>query len=128
MNHVDIEATDTLGNVRRELCTFVVADRFVDEGALLANSVMLRMAQSAVDDNSRAGAINSIDDILAAVLNSQGLRDTLHSALLAANPLKPDSCDQQVCVFGACTCVLSSQVTYLAAPPCPGPTPSPRRW
>jgi hypothetical protein len=120
LNHVDIQATDMFGNARRELCTFLVADRFVDEGALLSNSVMLRQAQAAIDDTSRAGSINSFADVLHAVVNSQGLKDTLHNALLAANPLKPNSCDQEVCVFGACTCVLSSQITYVSSS-LPGP-------
>jgi hypothetical protein len=40
------------------------------------------------------------------------LKSELDSALRAANPLK-DSCDQQVCVFGACACIFRSKVEYL---------------
>jgi hypothetical protein len=114
LNYVAIDATDDLGTVRHELCTFLVADRFVDEGALLDASIMLRMGQASIDDNSRAGGVNSLDDILFAIINSQDLHDTVHAAFVAANPLKPSSCDQQVCVFGACACVLSSQIRYVS--------------
>jgi hypothetical protein len=123
INFIDLVATDANGQQNSRTCAFLVADRFVNEGALLDNSVMLRLAQSAVDDNSRAGAINSLDDILSIVLNSPGLASTLDSALRNANPLKANSCDQQVCVFGACACVLSSEIDYNSSS-LPGPNTS----
>jgi hypothetical protein len=79
----------------------------------LNDSVSLKLRQPAIDDGARGGALNSIGDILNAVLNSPGLRNTLHSAMLAANPLKPNACDQQVCLpFVGCACVLRSEVLY----------------
>jgi hypothetical protein len=120
INFVDVVATDTYGVVTTKVCTFLAASQWATPGALYGDTVMLRLAQSAIDDGSRAGAINSLGDILSTVENSQGLKDTLNTALLAANPLKPNSCDQQVCVFGACVCVLSSQIDYISSS-LPGP-------
>jgi hypothetical protein len=70
--------------------------------------VQLLLRQDAVDDGDPTAPITSIDDVLQRVVNSQGLRDQLHASLLAANPLKANSCDQTV--FGVC--VFRSEVNY----------------
>ena len=51
--------------------------------------------------------------MLEAALGSSGLHETLGSALQKASPLKASSCDQKFCLFGACVCLLSSEVDYL---------------
>ena len=55
--------------------------------------------------------ITSLDDILQTVLNSQGLSDQLHAALLAGNPLY-DQCLLRPCVLGVCTCIATARVDY----------------
>jgi len=40
--------------------------------------------------------------------------------LAAANPLKPSSCDREICILGACACVLRSEVAYQSSS-LPGP-------
>ena len=55
------------------------------------------------------------------VANSSGLHTALDSALVAANPLHPNTCDQQICIpFIGCACVLRDEVDYLSCS-LPGP-------
>jgi hypothetical protein len=109
INFVDVVATNAVGEASPATCTFLAADGFAAEDALLDDDVSLRLAQAAVDDGSRAGAVDSFGDVLAVVLNSQGLVSTLNASLNGANPLKPLSCDQTV--LGVC--VLSSGIDYV---------------
>ena len=51
--------------------------------------VSLKLTQPAVDD-STATTAQLVRRLLHTIVNSQGLRDTVHNALLAANPLKPE--------------------------------------
>jgi len=110
INFVEIVAEDEFGLENSRICTFLAADRWTPDATFLPDSVTLAMAQNALDDGDRSGPINSLNDILHRVLNSPGLRDTLHDALLGANPLV-DECVQQVCVFG-CICLLRVRVNY----------------
>lgn len=112
INFVRVEAFDAFDVPTTKYCSFLAANQWGSTSTTTNDIVSLRLTQPAVDDGSRSGAIGSFGDILHTVLNSQGLADALHSALLAANPLKPSSCDQQVCVFGACACVLRSAINY----------------
>ena len=112
INFVKIEAFDTFNVPTTKYCSFLAANQWGSTTSTTSDILSLRMTQSAVDDGNRSNALGSFGDILHTVLNSQGLADALHSALLAANPLKPSSCDQQVCVFGACACVLRSAINY----------------
>jgi hypothetical protein len=109
VNIVDIVARDVHGAENTRLCAFIAADRWLGENAFLNDDVLLALTQEAIDDGNRGDGMDSLDDILHTVVNSQGLRDSLHSALTAANPIKPSSCDQSV--FGLC--VLRSQIDYL---------------
>ena len=114
MNFVEIAASDDNNLDSTRICVFLVASEWATSGSSLAGGLMLKLRQAAWDDDVRSGPIDDFDDILSRVLNSQGMRDTVHDALLDANPLKPSSCDQQICVpFVGCTCVLRSQVTYI---------------
>jgi hypothetical protein len=112
INFVKVEAFDTFNVPTTKYCSFLVANQWGSTTSTTSDVVSLRMTETAVDDGNRSNALGSFGDILHTVLNSQGLRDALHNALLAANPLKPSSCDQQVCVFGLCTCVLRSAINY----------------
>ncbi len=110
MNFVDITAIDSFGEPTTKVCTFLIANRYGGTTAPIADTVSLKLTPSAVDDGNRSNGLTSLADILHAVINSQGLRDTLHNSLLAANPLKPDSCDSSV--FGIC--LYRSRVDYIS--------------
>lgn len=114
MNFVEIAAADDNNFDSTRVCVFLVASEWAPQGSTLASTLDLELRQAAWDDGVRGGTIDDFDDILSRVLNSQGMRDTVHDALLDANPLKASSCDQQLCVpFVGCTCVLRSEVTYI---------------
>jgi hypothetical protein len=112
MNFVDVTAIDSFGEPTTKVCTFLVSDRFGSANLPLANTVSLKLMQTAVDDGNRGGAINSLDDLLYAIINSAGLSNTIHSQMLAANPIKPHSCDNESCAWGVCVCWYSSGVEY----------------
>ena len=112
VNFVDVTASDTFGATNATTCSFLVSNRWANPDELVFDTLMLRLAQSAIDDMSRGGDLNSLGDMLHAVLNSSGLRNTLHQELLGANPLKPNSCDQDACLFGVCVCLFRSGVDY----------------
>jgi hypothetical protein len=113
MNFVSVTATDTFGEPTTRVCTFLVTNRWANPANPVGDMVSLKMVQDAVDDGDRSGALDSLGDILHAVVNSSGLRSAVHSALLAANPLKPSSCDSQTCTIFGCICWYSSEVRYL---------------
>lgn len=108
INVVDIVARDGFGVENSRLCALLVNDRWAAEDALLNNAIALVLSQDAVDDGVRNDGLDSLNDLLFQAINSGGLRDALHDALLDANPLKPRSCDQRV--LGVC--VLRSQIDY----------------
>lgn len=115
MNFVDITATDSFGEPTVKVCTFLVSNRYSDPNANIPDTVSLKLTQPAVDDGNRSGALGSFGDLLQTVVNSQGLRDAVDTALSSANPLKPSSCDSQTCTFLGCVCWYSSQVRYLSS-------------
>lgn len=108
INFVDLAAVDGVGRESSRTCAFLVANVWAPDSAAAADMISLRLRQPAFDDTVRTGPINSLADVLHTVLNSRGLRDALHTSLLASNPLKPSSCDQTV--LGVC--VLRSEVIY----------------
>ena len=123
INFVDLAATDGTGRQARRTCAFLLSDSFAAEGALLSDAISVRTAQLAVDDNNTA-SLNSLADFSRAVVNGSGLTSTLNTALLAANPLKPSSCDEEIPVpLSPPICVLTSAVSYVGASV---QTPSPR--
>ena len=112
INFVDVAAVDGFDEESTKVCAFLASDTWASTTSNLAGTIMLKLVQAAWDDGSRSGGINDFDDILSLVINSSGPRNAVHAALLAANPLKPSSCDREVCTFGFCVCVLSSEVIY----------------
>ncbi|MFT5353334.1 MAG: hypothetical protein ACI9KE_000532 [Polyangiales bacterium] len=107
INFVEIIARDAFGEESSRTCSFLASSRWGVPTSTFEDTVSLELRQAAIDDMSASGPIDSLDDILDRVVNSSGLRDTLHTSLLAANPLKPSSCDLRVFV-----CVFRSQVDY----------------
>lgn len=122
INFIDVDATDTYGVTTTKVCTFLTAPQWIPFNGALANSISLRLTQDAIDDGARGGPINSLGDLLHTVANSSGLHDTLDGTLAATNPLRPDTCEQQVCIpfTSVCTCILSDRVDYLSSS-LPGP-------
>jgi len=90
LNNVIVEKTDPSGRVTSDLCSFLVASRFVDEGSAVADAVTLRLNQAAIDDGARTGPIDSLADVAAIALNSDGLRAVLDKDLTAASPFYDD--------------------------------------
>ena len=108
INFVDVVATDSFGEESSRTCAFLATDRWHPPADVLTGTVALNLGQDAIDDRSPSGPIDSLNDLLHRVVNSAGLRNTLHTSLRASNPLKPRGCDQRV--FGAC--VFRSQIDY----------------
>lgn len=113
MNFVDISATDSFGEPTTKVCTFLISDRYANPANPIGDTVSLKLTQAAIDDNNRTAPINSVDDLLYAIINSAGMSNTVHTTLYNSNPLKPHSCDSQTCVWGACVCWYSSGVEYI---------------
>lgn len=118
INAVDVAAVDVNGVETARTCSFLVADQWAEGD--LQDAITFRLGQAAIDDGSRTATIDSLADILQAALNSGELQDTIDAGMKAANPVKPSACDEQVCVFGACVCVLRSRVDFVESS-LPGP-------
>ncbi|MBX3186550.1 MAG: hypothetical protein KF819_06030 [Labilithrix sp.] len=112
INFANIVATSPNGAQTTRTCSFLVANQWATETGLYADTVDLKLTQTAVDDGGRAGAVSSFGDILYRVANSAGLASTIDAGLRAANPLKPRACDSQTCTFLGCICWYSSGVEY----------------
>jgi hypothetical protein len=112
MNFVDVTAIDTFGEPTTRVCTFLISNRYAATTTPVPDTISLKLTQAAADDNNRNNGLNSFADILHTIVNSQGLKDAVHNALVAANPLKPSSCDSQTCTFFGCICWYSSEVIY----------------
>ncbi|HEX5058345.1 MAG TPA: hypothetical protein VFV99_03250 [Kofleriaceae bacterium] len=113
LNFVDVTALDAFGEPTTKLCTYLVSNTYGSPTNLINDEISLKLTQAAVDDGNRGGAINSLADVLYVVLNSSGLATTIDSSLKASNPLKPQSCDSQVCIpLIGCACLYSSRIDY----------------
>ena len=113
LNVVSLMVVDNAGTAAQRTCAFVLSDTWAGEDQPAADTISLKLVQAAIDDATRMDGVDSLDDMLFAVINGSRARDTLHTALLSTNPLKPDSCDRSVALpFGGSMCVLSSEVTY----------------
>jgi hypothetical protein len=108
-NFVDIVATDHYGEENSRHCTFLAANRWVAEGDFLAHAVSLTLLQEAIDDGQYDDGLDSLNDVLHALVTSPGLRDSLHQALVEANPVIPTTCARKI--FGAC--VFKYRVNYV---------------
>jgi hypothetical protein len=113
MNFVDVSATDTYGEPTTKVCTYLVSNRYAAPGSPIADAVSLKLTQPAIDDSNRVDPLDSFDDLLYAIINSPGMSNTIHSSMLAANPIKPHSCDSSTYVWPVGTiCWYSSGVEY----------------
>jgi hypothetical protein len=114
MNFVDVSATDSYGEPTTKVCTYLVSNRYASTASPIPDTVSLKLTQPAVDDSNRADAIDSFDDLLYGIINSQGMSNTIHNAMIAANPLKQLACDSSTYVWPVGTiCWYSSGVEYI---------------
>ena len=109
MNFIEVVATDSLGEENSRVCAFLASERWVPENAFVDDSVTLRLDDDAFDDLNRADGLDSFTDILLTVLYSQGLKDTLSSALGPVNNTLYNECVQDSW-FG---CIIRVRIEYL---------------
>ncbi len=100
LNVHDVVAVDENGNENSTFCAYFAADEYLDENQSLTDALVLRLGQGALDEGEPDRPLQSIADILRRVVNSRGLRDTVHQAALAQNPIVPNEC--RVDVLGVC--------------------------
>jgi hypothetical protein len=111
LNVHNVIAVDAQGNESAQICTYFAADAYLDENTAFRDAVTLRLGQSAVDDGEPDAPLTSLVDVLRRVVNSRGLRDTVHQAALAQNPIVPNEC--RVNVLGLCLFSLGVDYTDL---------------
>ncbi len=97
MNFIDVVATDTLGAENSTTCTILAASAYTAEDATMPGALALRLDNRAVGDPTTTGPINSLNDILHAVLVSPQLRTLVNGGLTAANPINNGSCGVFAC-------------------------------
>ncbi|MFN3199372.1 MAG: hypothetical protein ACE366_13295 [Bradymonadia bacterium] len=100
LNVHEVVAVDENGNENSQLCAYFASDDFLSEQSPLADALVLRLGQGAIDDGAPDNPISSISDVLRRILNSQGLIDTVNQAALAQNPIVRNECRTRV--LGVC--------------------------
>ena len=123
VNIVDIVATDDHDAQSTRTCSFLVANKWIEESALKDDTLDLKLTPTAIDDTSRNGNVNSLADILYRIASGSGLTNAVDSALKGTNPLKATGCDSQTCTVSGCVCWYSSAIEYTGLS-LPGPTVS----
>lgn len=91
VNFVDVVAEDEFGVQNSKTCFFLAADRWTAEDAPMPGTLGLRLSPRAIMGGSPT-ALDSLNDILHVILNSQGLLDIVDQALQDANPLAEQWC------------------------------------
>src|SRR5690554_738128 len=91
INFVDVRAIDAAGTEfvqeNSATCAFLAADKWGGENTFMNDAISLWLGQQAVDDANINDPLDSLNDVLHTVLSSNGLKNQLHSALSAQNPL-----------------------------------------
>ncbi len=103
INFVEVVATDEFGEENSRSCAFLLSNHWSGESDFMDHAVVLKMLQGAIDDGNPAD-LDSLNDLLHAVVNSPGIVDEVDTALEAANPLQPETCVTETCIFGFCVC------------------------
>ena len=99
LNVLDVVATDANGEESSTFCSYYVADRFQDPADGLNDALQIWLGQNAVDDGGSSSPLQSLGDALRRMINSRGLRDTVHEAVSAQNPIVPNECRTRVLGF-----------------------------
>ena len=102
MNFVDVTGTDSFGEQNSRTCVFQVSDNWSPESELVADSLTLKLTQNAIDDSVANDGLDSLNDVLLAILNSNGLILTLHDALVALGDPIYNECEARDPIFNSC--------------------------
>ncbi|MFW6051066.1 MAG: hypothetical protein ACODAU_07820 [Myxococcota bacterium] len=102
MNFVDVTAVDEDGIESSRTCSFlsVHPDACLPESGdeeFLDDGVALRLDQEAVDDGGSPSALNSLDDVVYAAMNSQALKDLVDAGIREQNPINDGGCGLIAC-------------------------------
>lgn len=97
MNFVDVVATDQFGQENSTTCFVLAAPTYTPENNSLGDSLDLRLDQEAVGDGGLTGPIDSLNDILFVILNSNEIKTLVNNGLVGANPVNDGSCGVFAC-------------------------------
>ncbi|RVU41477.1 hypothetical protein EA187_18570 [Lujinxingia sediminis] len=93
INFVDVVARDTYGEESVRTCSFLATDTYGNHLLATDDVVSLRLAQDAIDDKGHTATIQSLNDVLLRVLNSDGLLQQIRDAVVNPNtPIGSASC------------------------------------
>ena len=102
LNIHDIIATDSTGQESSTFCAYYVANSFANPSQGLSDALQLWLGQDAVDDGGSSSPLRSLGDALRRMINAPGLRNRVHEAISAQNPIVPNECRTRVlgvCIF-----------------------------
>lgn len=102
LNIHNIVAVDSTGTDSSTFCAYYVASSYVDPSRGLDDALQLWLGQDAVDDGGSASPLRSLGDALRRMINAAGLRNRVHEAISAQNPIVPNECRTRVlgvCIF-----------------------------
>lgn len=108
---IDIIAADTEGLTNTTTCSFLVSDDWIAEGGFVDDGVTLALGQTAIDDGSRSGGLNSLADVLDVALDSDELVAAIDGQLAGSGRLL-DECFVDLGFLG---CALRATVDYVSA-------------
>jgi hypothetical protein len=97
MNFFDVVATDQFGKENSTTCFVLSAPIYTSENGSLADSLDLRLDQEAIGDGGLTGPIDSLNDILFVILNSNEIKTLVNNGLVSANPVNDGSCGVFAC-------------------------------
>jgi hypothetical protein len=100
LNVHNIVAIDATGSDSSTFCAYYVASNYADPNRGLDDALQLWLGQDAVDDGGSASPLRSLGDALRRMINAQGLRNRVHEAISAQNPIVPNECRTRV--LGVC--------------------------
>ena len=93
INFVDVVARDTYGEESVRTCSFLATNTYGNHLLSTNDVISLRLAQDAIDDKGHTTTIQSLNDVLLRVLNSDGLLQQIRDAVVAPNtPAGEASC------------------------------------
>jgi hypothetical protein len=102
LNIHNIVAVDSTGENSSTFCAYYVAAGYADPNRGLDDALQLWLGQDAVDDGGTATPLRSLGDALRRMINAPGLRNRVHEAISAQNPIVPNECRTRVlgiCLF-----------------------------
>ncbi|MFN3197820.1 MAG: hypothetical protein ACE366_05315 [Bradymonadia bacterium] len=102
LNLHQVVAEDAGGQDNSIWCTYFASPTYQFERDPVQDSIRLTLAREAIDDGPPANPLGSIGDLLRALVESEGLIQTLDESLRAQNPIVPNTCQTRIlgrCIF-----------------------------